>query len=117
MSFLISVGSVGRAQMNKYSTGAKGYQIVRRGKIVDCHWAGIYVLGPATYIWRRKPAHTRHRFKSEVSAKKFYSSKIARLQYSTYGYVSLGSRARIHLVPRASAVIREALRNLRQAGR
>lgn len=116
MPFLISVGSVGRAQLNKYSTGAKGYRIVRRGKAVDCYWAGIYVLGPATYIWRHKPAHTPHRFKSERLAKQFYTKKIARLQYSTYGYVPLGSRLKILSIPGAGPVVRETLRRLRLSG-
>lgn len=113
MTYLISVGSVGRAQKNKYSTGAKGYKIVRRGKYVDCYWAGIYVLGPATYVWRRKPAHRRHRLGSGKAAREFIAKKIARLQYVTFGYVPLGSRRKILLIPGAGAVVREALRKLR----
>lgn len=115
MAFLISVGSVGRARLNKYSTGAKGYQIVRRKNIVDCYWAGIFALGPATYVWRRKPAHTPHRFSSDRVAKQFYTKQIRRLQYSTFGYVPLGSKVRIHLNPRAAAVIRDAMKGLRKS--
>ena len=113
MTYLISVGSVGRARMNKYSTGAKGYQIVRRGKTVDCYWAGIYVLGPSTYIWRRRPAHTPHRFKNEQAAKAYLNWKMNRLQYSTYGYVPLGAKRRILMISGAASIVHDALRKLR----
>jgi hypothetical protein len=116
MPFLISVGSVGRARQNKFSTGAKGYLIVRRGKIVNCYWAGIYALGPSTYVWRRKPAHTSHRFRTPEEAREFYSKWTRRLQYSTYGYVPLGAKVRIQSNPRAAAMIREALKVMRRSG-
>jgi hypothetical protein len=50
-------------------------------------------------------------------AKQFYTKKIARLQYITYGYVPLGSRLKILSIPDAGPVVdREALRRLRLSG-
>jgi hypothetical protein len=107
MAFFISVGSVGTSRNNKHRTGARGYEIVRNKNKVICRWAGIYVLGPTDYFWRRRPAVTPYRRGSIAAAKELYSKRVKQLQYSSEAYVPLGPGVRIKWHPRATSAVAE----------
>jgi hypothetical protein len=113
MAYFISIGSVGTSRKNLYGTGARGYEIVRRGRAVICKWAGIYVLGPSTYVWRRKPAVTVHRKFSAAAAKEFYKARTKQLQYTSEAYVPLGSAAKIYWRDGAAKAINAVMRQWR----
>ena len=113
MAFFVSVGSVGTSRLNKYATGARGYEIVRKGNLVICRWAGVFVLGPTAYFWRRTPAVKAHRRSSLRQAKEFYRERVKRLKYSSEAYAPLGRGVRIREHGKIARLISELRARLR----
>jgi hypothetical protein len=114
MPFLVSVGRLGRSLENRQETGARGYEIKRVGKTVHCRWAGVFVLGPTTYVWRRSPSTTTHRKKTEAEARAFLRAHLERLQHKSHAYVRLGPGVIIRDAPHVGPELARIRRGLRR---
>lgn len=90
MAYFVRIGGI---HTNKSGVGARGYELLRRGRVIQVRWGAVKVLPGARFVWVWNPPQKRSwSFRSEAIAKLEYEKRLKERKKNRYSKLPNGAR-------------------------